>query len=192
LATERDTIPLQLAAGRAIGRMTASTGGSWKWISSTVGADLPPAIEFDVIPDSAPRIEFISPTHDTLVTPGDSVRLLVAATDDHGLSSVRLHMWTERGQGAKDGERTTQLIQVGGGRFIGEMELDLGVSNLKPGDALIIVAEARDAAPWQRVGESRRLELRVPTSDEKRASAMSAADSAVARATAAADEQKGI
>lgn len=192
LASEHDTVPVTLAAGRARARIMAQTSGTWRWLSPTPGADLPASLAFDVIPDSAPRIEIISPTRDTLVSAGDDVRLLVAATDDHGLHNVWLRMWNERGNGVKDGEHATQLADVSGGRWIGELQLNLTPSKLQPGDAMIVVAEARDGAPWGRVGESRRLELRVPTADARRNAAMSAADSAVARAAAAAASQKSL
>lgn len=192
LASDRDTVAVTLAAGRARVRIMAQTSGTWRWISPTPAADLPASLAFDVIPDSAPRIEIISPTRDTLVSAGDNVRLLVAATDDHGLHNVSLKMWTERGNGSKDGEHSTPLADVSGARWLGELQLDLTSSKLRPGDAMIIVAEARDGAPWGRVGESRRLELRVPSADARRDAAMNAADSAVARAGAAASAQKSL
>lgn len=192
LANEGDTIPLVLDAGRVRGRIVARGSGNWRWISSTAGADLPGPLALDVMPDSAPRIEFVTPTHDTLVTPGDAVRLVIAAMDDHGLADVRLRTWHERDGGGKDGEKHTALSGVGGERWMGELELDLGGRNLKAGDVVVVVAEARDAAPWGRVGMSQRLELRVPTADARREAATDAADSAVARANAAAQAQKSL
>ena len=192
LASERDTNVFVLEAGRAKGRFVASTSGTWRWTSSTTNADLPASIAIDVVPDSAPRIEIVAPTRDTLVSPNDAVRLLVAATDDHGLRNVSLHTWTERAAGKRDNEQTTALNDVSGGRYIGEIQLDLSVGKLAPGDAMFVVAEARDAAPWGRLGTSRPLELRVPTADARRDAANSAADSAVARASAAASAQKSL
>ncbi|HKS07018.1 MAG TPA: hypothetical protein VJR92_11945 [Gemmatimonadaceae bacterium] len=192
LASERDTIPLVLEAGRVRGRIVARGSGNWQWVSSTAGADLPGPLALDVMPDSAPRIEIVTPTHDTLVTPGDAVRLVIAAMDDHGLADIRLRTWHEREGGAKDGDKSTALSGVNGERWMGELELDLGGRNLKPGDVVVVVAEARDAAPWGRVGMSQRLELRVPTADARREAATDAADSAVARANAAAQAQKSL
>ena len=192
LASERDTIALQFDAGRVRGRIVARASGTWQWVSSTRGADLPGPLALDVMPDSAPRIEIVTPTHDTLVTPGDAVRLVLAAMDDHGLADVRLRTWHEREAGAKDGERSASLSGVNGERWMGELEIDLGGRDLKPGDVVVVVAEARDAAPWGRVGMSPRLELRVPTADARRDAATDAADSAVARAGAAAQAQKGL
>jgi hypothetical protein len=192
LASERDTIPLVLDAGRVRGRIVARGSVTWQWVSTTAGADLPGPLALDVMPDSAPRIEIVTPTHDTLVTPGDAVRLVVAAMDDHGLADIRLRTWHERDGGGKDGEKSTGLSGVNGERWMGELELDLGGRNLKPGDAVVVVAEARDGAPWGRVGMSQRLELRVPTADARREAATDAADSAVARANAAAQAQKSL
>jgi hypothetical protein len=192
LAGDKDTVALTLGAGRARGNLTARSSGTWKWISNVTGADLPPALVLDVVPDSAPRVEIVSPTHDTLVTPGDAVRLVLAAIDDHGLKDVQLHVWTERGNGARDDDKRLQMNDVSSDRWLGELDLDLTNRALKPGDAVMLVAEARDAAPWGRVGTSKRLELKVPTADARREAALNAADSAVARAAAVAAAQKGL
>ncbi len=74
LAGERDTVALALDAGRARGRIVARASGTWRWMSATAGADLPAALSLDVVPDSAPRVEIVSPTRDTLVSAGDAVR----------------------------------------------------------------------------------------------------------------------
>ena len=192
LTDERDSVRALIEAGRVRARLVARASGAWQWVSPDSSADLPPALVLDVIPDFAPNIEIVSPSGDTLVSPDGEVRLVVAAMDDHGLANVRLLMVRERRTGERDGEDTRRISEATGERWLGELSVSLTQLDLNPGDAVNITAEARDAAPWGRVGTSRRLVLRVPTADEQRDAATDAADSAVDHAAAAVAAQKGV
>ena len=192
LTDSRDSVRVLIEAGRVRARLAARASGAWQWVSTDSAADLPPALVLDVIPDRAPNIEIVSPSGDTLVSPDGEVRLVVAAMDDHGLSSVRLLMARERRTGERDGEDVRRISEATGERWLGELSVSLTQLDLNPGDAVSITAEARDAAPWGRVGTSRRLVLRVPTADEQRDAATDAADSAVDHAAAAVAAQKGV
>ncbi|MDD4889071.1 MAG: hypothetical protein PHU85_04005 [Phycisphaerae bacterium] len=54
-------------------------------------------------PDYPPNVSFIRPGQDAMVKPGGSTDLIVQATDDHGLSSLRLMVAKVKGD-ASDGE----------------------------------------------------------------------------------------
>lgn len=190
-----DTLALAADGRRATGRLTAQRSGRWTWGAlSRAGAlaDLPPALELDVIPDSAPQVEIVVPARDTLVFPSDVVRLTIRASDDHGLGTVVLRSWPRRRSGGV-GAATSEEVAVDGVRdWMGDAELPLAARGLEPGDALHVVAVAVDASPWRQAAESRELVLRVPLPDEQRAAVRDAADSAVARASALAAAQRAL
>ena len=52
-------------------------------------SDVPPPLEIEVVPDSAPKVEILSPGGDTTVTAGDTLSVSVMAVDDHGIVSRR-------------------------------------------------------------------------------------------------------
>src|SRR5262249_4486619 len=89
---------LRVAGHRLPGPPRAALGAArrYEWRAAGVGgtiADLPSAFELEVVPDSAPKIEIVSPPHDTIVASGDHVQLSLAATDDHGLASIAVRSW---------------------------------------------------------------------------------------------------
>ncbi|MFL5579823.1 MAG: hypothetical protein ACJ8AO_05570 [Gemmatimonadaceae bacterium] len=196
LAAGADTLRLRADGHRFAGRFVAERGGRWSWVArSTTGpvADVPPALELEVVPDTAPRVEILAPTRDSLIAPGDRVRLSVAAADDHGLASVVLRSWRVRGGAdARAAEATASLAGAVGTQWLGDGAVDAAAQQLQPGDALHVVAVATDASPWRQQGTSRELVLRVPSLSEQRETARAAADSAVQAAAAAARAQKAL
>ena len=82
------------------------------------------------------------------------------------------------------------VMERGNGRPPGLV--DLAARDLKPGDALRIRIVAVDNSPWAQRGVSRELVIRVPTMEERRTMARSAADSAVSRAQQAIAAQKSL
>jgi hypothetical protein len=148
--------------------------------------DLPPALELEVLADSAPRVEFTSPSSDTLLVAGDSASLAIGASDDHGIASVRLRMT----RGAQTS--VSSVAGAVGSAWAGIAPLDVSTLGLRPGEALRVRAEAVDASPWGQVGTSREVVVRRATRDEIRASARALGDSAVQAARAAVSAQQAL
>ncbi|MEX2154859.1 MAG: hypothetical protein WD825_16065 [Gemmatimonadaceae bacterium] len=154
-------------------------------------ADVPLPLEIEVIPDSVPRVELVSPAIDTIVATGDRVPLQITATDDHGLAVVHLH--TARQSGGKREPVIAQRLTIDQGTvWNGTPTVDLAARDLKPGDVLRVQIVATDNSPWAQRGVSRELLLRIPTMEERRSLARSAADSAASEARSAATAQKSL
>ena len=199
LVRGRDTVTLRPDGRRFAGRLLAEIPGQWAWsATSDSGAvtDVPPAIELDVIPDSAPRVDIVDPAHDTTVTPADQVPLSITASDDHALASVVVRSWrTGPGAGGGAGEAPPVVQRVSDSavaQWAGVVTLSLAGRGLAPGDAMHVVAQATDASPWHQVTQSRELVLRVPSLAEERTLARASADSAVSAATATAAAQRQL
>lgn len=213
LMSGRDTVALAPAGHAFRGRFQPGATGSWTWkASGAAGAvtDVPPPIELEVIPDSVPRPEILTPLRDTLVSPNDHVTLRLSAVDDHGLASVDIASWRtnperERGDavtaaaGRRDasdagGEsRATNRIATAPGPVWGTtVDLDVAQRGLQAGDVLHIKLIAIDNSPWSQRGESRELLVRVATAEQQRELARTAGDSAVAAAQAAVAAQKAL
>ena len=154
-------------------------------------ADVPLPLEIEVIPDSAPHVELVSPAADTLVATGDRIPLQITATDDHGIGLVQL-LTTRQIGGRREPAVTQRLTAEQGTLWNGTPIVDLSVRNLEPGEALRVQVVAVDNSPWAQRGESRELILRVPTMEERRSLARSAADSAAHEARSAAAAQKSL
>jgi hypothetical protein len=190
-----DSVPLQPDGRRFGGRLLAETAGQWGWRAAGVAApitDVPPPLELDVIPDSAPRIDIVSPARDTVVTPGDRVPVSIVASDDHGLASVVLRSWRASAGGATFEPVVQHVSDDAVASWSGVVALDLAGRGLEPGDVLRVVAQATDGSPWHQVAQSRELVLRVPSLAEQRVLVRAAADSAVATAAATAAAQRQL
>jgi hypothetical protein len=145
---------------------------------------LPDPLQVDVIPDSAPRVEILSPGRDTIVTPGDRIPLSITASDDHALASVVLRTWRTSAAGAVMPDVFQVITDSSAPQWSGVATLDLASRALQPGDALRLVARATDASPWHQSTESRVLVLHIPSLSDERLIARETADSALATATA--------
>ena len=193
LVGAKESIALRPSGHAFSGRFTATQTGKWSW--SAVGslgpiADVPLPLELEVVPDSAPRVELVSPASDTLVAGGDRIPLRLTVTDDHGIARVELQSWK---QGS--GSAATVVQPLSGPQstvWNGGALLDLAPRDLQPGDALHVKVVAIDNSPWAQKGESRELLLKIPTMEERRAMARDAADSAVREAQATASAQKSL
>ena len=193
LVGTKESFPLRPSGHAFTGRFTATQTGKWSW--SAVGslgpiADVPLPLELEVVPDSVPRVELVSPASDTLVAGGDRIPLRLTVTDDHGIARVELQSWK---QGA--GSAATIVQPLSGPQstvWNGAALLDLAPRDLQPGDALHVKIVAVDNSPWAQKGESRELLLKIPTMEERRAMARDAADSAVREAQATASAQRSL
>jgi hypothetical protein len=195
LVAAADTAPFVPNGHAFIGRFAARHSAHWMWYAVGAGgpiADLPLPLELEVVPDSAPRAEIVTPHGDTAVAADDRVGIRVAASDDHGLSTVELRTWSQNAQG-KEGPVVAQKLAANTSTVWSDLvAIDLSPRDLQPGDALHVKVVATDNSPWGQHGESRELLLKIPTMEERRAIARDAADSAVRSATAAASDQRAL
>lgn len=195
LVGARDTIRLAPDGHSFTGRLTASTGGRWMWIARGEHgpvADVPAALDLDVIPDSAPRVEIVEPAHDTMMLVGNELALRAAASDDHGVATVTMRSWREMASGTAMPGVEQPLAAPSAPEWSGGATIDAAVRGLQPGDALHVTIAATDNSPWRQTTVSRELVLRVPSLTEQRELARSMGDSLAARATRAAAEQKQL
>ena len=195
LAGRADTVNLRVAGQTFSGRISPHATGRWSWVAQgqRVGiADVPVPLEVEVIPDSIPRVEILSPTSDTLVAASDRLLLSIGATDDHGLASVALRSWRRPASGRDQPAVLQRLAADPPSPWGDEVTLELAPRGLEPGDALHLVAVATDNSPWAQTGASRELVIRVPTLSELRELARQTAESAVAGASAAAAAQRDL
>jgi len=193
LAAGTDSIALHVSDHAFDGRFTPRGTGRYSWIANgSNGAitDVPAALELEVVPDSAPHVELVAPTTDTLVAGNDRITLRATASDDHGLSRVDLVSWKQGGANQPIG--TQRLADVSSTVWDGSATLDLAPLALKPGDALHVKIVATDNSPWGQKGESRELLLKIPTMEERREIARSAMDSAVSQVKSAAAAEKSL
>jgi len=195
LANTGDTISLIVNDRAFSGRFEAKKAGRWSWIASGVSgpiSDVPLPIELEIVPDSAPRVELVSPATDTIVAGDDRVGLHATVTDDHGIASVELESWKQSSNGRSQPAVTQRLRDTASTVWDGSTVLDLATRGLEPGDALHVKIVAVDNSPWAQRAESRELLLKIPTMEERRAIARASADSAVSQARAMAQAQKSL
>src|SRR5688572_10178903 len=195
LARGADTVRLTPVGRSFSGRMSVVQTGRYEWTATGVGGpivELPAALDVEVIPDSAPRIEILSPAVDTTVSAADTIPMSFLATDDHGLASVVLRVWRHPEGGAALPETTRPLVSQATTQWTGDAALSLPSLGVQAGESVHIIATAVDGSPWRQNGSSRELVLRVPGITEARANVRAAADSAVQRAQAAAAAQKSL
>ena len=187
LARGRDTLRLKPDGRRFSGRLQPTESASWEWGArglTTQIADVPPALSIEVVPDSAPVAEILSPAVDSLVEAKDKVEIELLATDDHALETVAIRIWRVSASGTAEPAAVQQLGGVGLADWTGQFTLDLAKFNLKAGDGVHLQLVARDASPKRMEGVSRELALKVPATDQQRTAARAAADSAAARIAA--------
>ncbi|HYC52283.1 MAG TPA: hypothetical protein VEB19_14320 [Gemmatimonadaceae bacterium] len=192
---ERDSTAFQTNGHAFQGRLRPVTSGRYEWFAFAPRgpiADVPLPIDIDVVPDSLPSVELVSPSMDTVVATGDRVPLQITATDDHGLATIEVLGTRESATGRRELPVAQRLASGQGTLWNGTTSLDLGARGLKAGEALRVQIVVVDNSPWAQRGLSRELILRVPTMEERRAIAREAADSAANAAMQAAAEQKSL
>jgi len=196
LVRGRDSVALQPTGRRFAGRLFAELpGGQWSWQATAASGaitDVPPPLGVDVIPDSAPHVEIVSPSHDTTITVGDRISVAIAASDDHALALVQLRTWRTPAVGDPLPAIVQPVSDSAVPQWSGSVELDLAARGLQPGDALRLVAEATDGSPWHQTSVSQERVLRVPSLTEQRMLVRAAADSAVSTAAATAAAQRQL
>ena len=195
LSTPTDTVSFHVSDHAFEGRLATRKSGHYAWIANGTGgpiADVPPPLELEVVPDSVPHVELVSPATDTIVAGDDKVLLHATASDDHGLSRVDMVMWKQGAMGQAQAPASQHLADLGVAVWDGSAVLDLSAKGLKPGDALHVKIVATDNSPWAQIGESRELLLKIPTMEERRAIARASMDSAVSQVSSAAQAEKQL
>ncbi len=192
LVSEADHIALVPSGARFAGRFTPRRSDVWRWEvvgTSAESLDIPPPIDIEVVTDSIPRVEILSPTGEVNVTPNQRVTLELLAQDDQALARVSLRLSRVGSAGAA---REIVLSERREALWSGAVTAELAAFALTPGDAVQAILVARDAAPGAREAFSAPVILRVPTADQAREAAREAADEAVAAADAAVAAQKEL
>ena len=166
----------------------------YAWIANGANgpiADVPPPLELEVVPDSAPHVELVSPATDTIVAGDDKIALHATASDDHGIAHVEIVTWRQGSTESRN--RRSRSVWPTCPRRVGwQYGARPRGRALKPGDALHVKIVAQDNSPWGQRGESRELLLKIPTMEERRAIARESMDSAVSQVNSAAQEEKSI
>ena len=177
------------------GAWTPARSDVWSWEAQGLRqeiADLPPALEIEVLEDSVPRVEILAPIGEVMVGMTDRVGVELLAQDDHALVGVWMRRWVVDPDGRAGEPQDFPLSDARESEWVGGAVQDLSRLRLAPGSTVHLVAVARDAAPGDREGRSRPLVLRVPTSAEERAAARDIGDAAVSAANAAARAQAAL
>src|SRR5512146_6660 len=155
LTGERDTITLSVNDRAFAGRFAPRTSGRYAWVASGASgpiADVPAAVELEVVADSAPRVDLVAPATDTIVAGDDRVTLRATATDDHGLAHIELVTWKSVPAGWAQAPISQTVAEGVAAVWDGSVVLDLAPRGLKPGEALHAKIVAVDNSPWAQSG----------------------------------------
>src|SRR6185503_15507898 len=96
------TVALAVNDHAFTGRFQPKKTGRYAWLANGTNgpiADVPPPLELEVVPDSAPHVELVSPATDTIVAGDDKIALHATASDDHGIAHVELVTWRQGSTG---------------------------------------------------------------------------------------------
>ena len=81
---------------------TPTKTAKYAWIATGASgqiADVPLPLELEVVPDSAPHVDLVSPTTDTIVAGEDKIPLHASASDDHGIARIEMLSWKQGAAG---------------------------------------------------------------------------------------------
>ena len=190
LVAVRDSVAFTVAGQRASGRIAASSDARWEWRAIAADGDTldaPAPLDVSVVADSAPTIAIAAPDVDTVVATEPTVTLRLLASDDHGLALVRIDLAPVAGK-----RSSREIARKLPGRWGADVGLDVASLGLQPGMTTRLTAMAIDDSPWAQAGSSRTIVLRVPGASEQRERARATADSLVASASAAAEDERDL
>jgi hypothetical protein len=173
---------LRVNGTRIDGRFTPAASGTWRLETlSRDGSPLEgaaPELHLLIVPDSAPVVTVPVPGRDTTLPISLQQQLVVDVRDDHGISRVSIVSWRVSRTG-RVGAAVRESLDVSGvgDRAIVQARLDAEHRGLLPGDTLRFYVEAVDNAPppTPHVGRSPEFALRLPSMEELRAEARTAA-----------------
>ncbi len=180
----RATIPLAHAAiagpdgsrsltvsGPTFSGSFAARSGTWHLAAAAaggaaLGGDLP-VFAVRIVPDSAPTVDIPIPGVDTVAPASLRLAVVVAARDDHGVTSAVIEV--HRSNSAAITRMPLPLAPGGGDRALVPAVINLAALGLGPGDTLRYDAVATDNAPARHSARSREYQVRIPTEAEQRA-----------------------
>ncbi len=145
--------------------------GSWRLVAQSadgdaLGGDLP-TFAVRIVPDSAPSVDIPIPGIDTVAPASLRLAIVVAARDDHGVTSAAIE--AHRSTSAAIIRLPLPLPAGASGRALVPAVLDLAALGLGAGDTLRYDAVAVDNSPDRHTGRSREYQVRIPTEAEQRA-----------------------
>lgn len=122
----------------------------WTLLASSAGTDASHVVVLAVRPDGAPSVAIERPEGDLVVAkPAVTVPVEIVARDDHGLSDLHLRYTVIQGSGENfdftEGRVPLATTRTGPVEWHGRATLDLHALGLRPGDAVVYRAVARDA-----------------------------------------------
>ncbi len=178
LATTGDTVALTIDGSNFSATMTPRRDATWmlNLVTAQQGSvdGVPVALPVRVIADSAPTVAIPVPGVDTVAPPSRRLPLVVAITDDHGISQAALEM--RRGAAAP----IVQQLDLAGvaDRALLSVTLELAATGAAPGDTVSYRVVARDNAPVSGIGSSREFRIVIPTAADERRSQREATQTA--------------
>jgi hypothetical protein len=122
-----------------------------------------PTSPLTVTKDLPPAIVITTPEADALVVDGFRVPIVVDATDDYGLTQIRLHVGVN---GEFTAIEPVNLGTPGERRHRFTKDLDLAAIGAKPGDSISFFAEAIDSRPDPQLTRTGTRRMEVITEDE--------------------------
>ena len=165
-------VPLEAVGLGFSGDWIPIRGGLYRW--GLLGADggaaevVPPPLDVEVVPDSAPAVRFAFPAVDTVLPIALRQPLVIEVRDDHGVAALELVAYRVTAMG----ERSPPVVQradIGGSRAVLARPLmDLSSWGLLPGDTVRYFARALDNAPTPASATTREYVLRMPGAAELR------------------------
>jgi hypothetical protein len=170
ILNRRDQLPLEVEADRLKGKLLVYYPGTYSLsVRDNLGFQNPNPIQYSIhlIPDRYPEAEIISPTDDLEVAGNEIVPILYSASDDFGLTAVKLifQMGTL--------ERSISLKSLKDSRSVGPelFRWDLSGLALTPGDRVAFRLEAwdNDTVSGPKAGHSKTFTLRLRNEKDRTA-----------------------
>lgn len=168
--SEHLTIPLKPSAegseNSAVANFPATASGRMSFhlvdAAGNAATEIPTSA-ITVTEDLPPAIAIASPDTDSLVVDGFAVPVVIDATDDYGITQLRLHV-------AINDEfapvKTVVFDPPGERRHRLTHQLDLGKLGAKPGDSVTLFAEVIDSRPDPQLTRTDTRRMEVITEDE--------------------------
>ena len=194
-ATGIDTVVLDVTGNVARGAIRASADAElawWLWPEGEVpGVKLPPGIDLSVLQDAAPTISIVYPGENRVLGIDRSLKLVIEARDDNGITGVNLVWWRESAMGLRDPESRSMLAEGNAARrLVLRPTVDLDGRGLVPGDEVVYYATATDANPSTRPAVSDTFRVRLSSLEEMRMEAARRTET-LAKAARSLDEMAG-
>ncbi len=178
LTVNGKALPLKVTGARELeGSLVVDKPGSYAFIfQSERGRELArgPDIPVNVLPDEPPKVSLSSPGEELEVDPNERVTLKFSATDDYGLTELKLQY-----RAGKQTELQTVALKLGDERrYKGQYVWDLTPLKLAPGDRVSYFIQARDNDEVQgkKTGVSQTHVLKVYSAAEHRREAVAKAE----------------